>query len=366
MGRSNVRSEDEAFPTALRSRTDYRGFIIAAVVVTGALFAAAWIWAVKGRMWFLDAEYPMWVANADMSRTCPHGAIAILGDSRAKAGLMPSLIGPSVANFALGGGTPIDAYYLTKRILECPVPPKDVIVSFSLVYFMNDMEHQQLYWGRSALFGSLSLDDMEEVRRTSWQLKDSMIYPTTGRVTNVLGWIKNVGYAVRTPSYYFPAMVNAGFMMRKGWNEEVYRVVIRNRGQHLFGTAEKIDWTWTSEEARYTKFRPSPLLNHYFSKTVLRLLDRGIRIWYVGMPLSSQTSQAMRQDVRDDFRAYLQQFVSRGGFRIVGDVFPVLSPEYFGDNEHLNRKGATAWSNHIADQLTRLGVDGAQVSNAER
>ncbi len=90
--------------------------VTAAVFIT--LMGCAWLWALKGRMWFLDAEYGMWSANQEMTRTCSHGDIVILGDSRAKAGLVPSVMGSKVANFALGGGTAIEAYYLVERMLR--------------------------------------------------------------------------------------------------------------------------------------------------------------------------------------------------------------------------------------------------------
>jgi hypothetical protein len=324
-------------------------FLLVAAAVFVTLIACSWAWAVKGRMWFLDAEYGMWLANQEMSRTCAYGDLIILGDSRAKAGLVPSVIGSKVTNFALGGGTPIEASYIVERILKCPVPPKDVIVSFSAVYFTS----VEVYWQRSALYGFLSFEQMEDVRRLSWKLNDDVIY-SKSKAKRLFHTLKNLSYAASIPPYYFPAMINAGFFMRKMRNEETLQYTLRNRGHHFFGTAERAEWVVDYMQ----EFKVSPLLDRYFSQIVSRLIDRGARVWFVGMPLNKKTFDAFGPGVVGSFRAYLEQYAARyDKFRIVGEVIPWRTAESFGDGEHLNPRGAAIWSKGIRAELTRLGVD---------
>ena len=332
-------------------------FLLVTASVFAILIGCAWLWALKGRMWFLDAEYGMWSATQEMTRTCAHGDVVMLGDSRAKAGLVPSVMGSKVTNFALGGGSPIEAYYLVERMLQCPTPPKHVIVSFSAMYF----SFVDVYWARSALFGFLSFAELEEVRRLSVDLRDPLIY-SMSKAKRPFYALKNLSYATGMPSYYFPAMINARFFMRKKTNDDVMRTTIRNRGHTFFGTAESAEWL-----VEYLKaFRVSPIMHHYFSAMVQRLLEKDARIWFVGMPLNKTTYDAFGPSVRDDFLAYLQRFSAKDGrFRVVGEVLPWLTRENFGDGEHLNPKGAIAWSKRVRSELALNGVEGGTVPERE-
>jgi hypothetical protein len=308
-------------------------------------------------MWFLDAEYGIWSATQEMTRTCALGEIVILGDSRAKAGLVPSVMGSKVTNFALGGGTAIEAHYLLQRMLRCPTPPKHAIVSLPVGYFSS----VDVYWDRSALFGYLSFAELEEVRRLSVQLDDPVIY-STSKAKRPFYPVKNLVYAISTPSYYFPAMVNAGFFMRKKVNDEIKQVTIRNRGHTFFGTAEGAEWVVEPVK----QFRVSPVLHHYFSELVQQLLDKDVRVWFVGMPLNKKTYDAFGPSVRDNFLAYLHRFSAKDGrFRVVGEVLPWMTRDNFGDGEHLNRRGAIAWSKRVRSELALHGVEGGTVSERE-
>jgi hypothetical protein len=332
-------------------------FLLVTASVFVTLIGCAWLWAFVGRMWFLDAEYAMWSANQEMTRACTPYDVVILGDSRAKAGLVPKVVGSRVANFALGGGTSIEAYYLLERMLRCPTTPKHAIVSFPAMFFGS----VGVYWERSALFGFLSFAELEEVRRLSWQLNDPVIYSTRS-ANRLFHPLKNLSYAISTPTYYFPAMINAGFFMRKRRNDEVMQATIRSRGQHFFGTAESADWV-----IDHTKeFRVSPVLDHYFSELVRRLLEKDVRVWFVGMPLNKKTYDTFGPSAREDFLAYLQRFSATDArFRVVGEVVPWMTPDNFGDGQHLNAKGAAAWSKRVRSELALYGVDVGTASERE-
>ncbi len=128
-------------------------------------------------------------------------------------------------------------------------------------------------------------------------------------------------------------MVNASFFMRKKANDEIMRATIRDRGHHFFGTAESAEWV----AEHVNEFKVSPVLHHYFSELVQRLLDRDVRVWFVGMPVNKKTYDNLGPSVRDNFFAYLQRFSAKDGrFRVIGEVVPWLPRENFGDGDHLN------------------------------
>lgn len=333
-----------------------RQFVVGAVAVFAVLIAAAWVWAINGRMWFLDPEYPMWVAKIQMVRNCDHGQTIILGDSKPVAGLIPRLIGNNVVNLALGGASPIESTYLVEGILKCPSRPRRAIISFSPAIFMQP----EVYWTRSAAFGLLTFQQMEEVRLASQRLGDPTVYSQAQGGFHFYGLLANYWRRFSLPSYYFPAMLNAVFINRKERNDGVLDTVLRARGHYFFGTAARTDWP-SPDEPKILKFKPSPLLDYYFDKLISLLHDNDISAYFVGMPLNEMTDRAMRPELREEFAAYLNQVEKRHRkFRVLGGALPVLPPEYFGDPDHLNPTGATMWSGLVAKRIAEVAATGAR------
>ena len=325
-----------------------RRFAIAAGGVFITIFAATWIWASVGRMWFMGPEYPMWMAKSEMIRGCDHGETMILGNSRAMAGLVPEVIGNRVVSFALGGGSPIEAYFIAKRIVGCARPPQRVIISFSLLQFTQ----RHFYWLRSAPFKFFSFQEMEQVRLDSERLGDTSVYSKPD-LFGAIGVVRNFSYEASFPSYNFAAMLNAKFIGRKERNDAVWELIRRDRGYHHFGTRARMDWP--GPEADLVAFKPAPIMTEYFEKTIALLREHGVAVQYVAMPINELTAKGMRPLLREAFEKYLEGLRARkGNFEIIGEIFTTLPPGYFGDLEHLNRSGAIVWSRELANKLTHL------------
>jgi hypothetical protein len=322
-------------------------FIFATVLFFLLVFVSAWMWAVNGRMWFLDREYPMWLSKSMMVETCSLGDTVIMGDSRPMADLVPEHLG-NASNLALGGSVPIEGYYLAERIVRCPELPKRVIVSFAPWHFIK----AGVYWPRTALFGFLNREEMEEVRHVSRRLNDPVIYSVG--LTGGLDLIKNYSYSVSLPSYYFPAMVNALFVGRKKQNDAILETTLRNRGHHLFGQANGAAWP-NNEETKLVAFKPSRLLEHYFDRMITLLGQRGIEVAFMSMPVNERTRAGINPTMLEAFRGFLTAKAERhSNFRAVGEFPPVLDAEYFGDPEHLNERGARMWSDYVKSKLDGL------------
>jgi hypothetical protein len=322
-----------------------RRFFITAAAVASLMIAVAWVWAVHGRMWFLDPEYPMWRAKMHMIETCNVGETTILGDSRAMAGLVPAQISDTTVNLAVGGATPIESLRIAESIAKCPNPPKRVVFSFLPLYLMDE----QVYWERTALFNYLDFGQMEELRRDSLRLSDSLVYPKD-RFNSFLDKFKNYGYSISFPTFYFPAMVNAGFVGRKERNELELQATLNSRGQHFFGMAERSDWL--APETLLDKFEPTPVLNYYFDRVLAVLAERGIKVYFVGAPFNETSYERLKPETSSTFIKYLKDIeASDPNFRMLGVPLFSMPNENFGDIEHVNPRGAAKWSASVAELL---------------
>ncbi len=336
-----------------------RVFIISVISVVAIMVAATWGWAVKGKMWFLDPEYPMWVASMQMLDACDVGETAIIGDSRAKAGLIPSMISDKTVNLSVGGASPIETSRAVESILKCPTVPKRVLLSFSPAY-LTDV---QVYWERTAPFNYLNFDQLEEVRKASIQLNDPMLYSTSS-IHKVFDKIQNYSYWINFPSHYFPAMVNAGFITRKARNSFELDKTVLDRGHHFFGT--EAESNWYSEEALASDFKPPRLVDFYFEKFISALDNRGIKIYFVGAPMNETTFQKMDPNFEKEFIMYIDNIRARhSNFEILGNPLPHLPNNNFGDSEHLNSRGAVTFSASVAKLLANASVRERDVSRLQ-
>jgi hypothetical protein len=327
-----------------------RAFFLGVGVVAAAMFFAAWPWAIHGRAWFMDPEWSMWKAKEQIIDHCNSGDTIILGDSRSMAGLIPAMLGDNVTNLALGASTSIENYYVARRVLACPTPPKRALIAFLPI----DMTRTQMYWQRTALFGLLDFEQMEEVRKSSIRISDPLIY-SANPVGTVLDKLQNYSYHIGFPSYYFPAMMNAGFVGRKALNEREFENTLRDRGHHYFGTAAQSNRI--AEDAQVTAFAPSPLLNDYFERLLTALRDSKTDVYFLTPPLNPATFALVPQDVIADFKAYLNDVAARHpNFHLLGDIVQSMPADHFGDEEHLNEKGAAAWTEIVRGLLAKAGT----------
>ncbi len=125
------------------------------------LFGLTWLWIVTMPMAFLDPEYPSWRAKQLLLSRCDLGDILILGDSRAATAMMPARWRVRATNLAVGGGEPIDALAALNRALQCPVLPREVILSLDAVHFTQP----DLFWERTVRFGFVNAREIATLRR---------------------------------------------------------------------------------------------------------------------------------------------------------------------------------------------------------
>jgi len=306
----------------------------------GAVLAVFWFIAADLGMGFLPAEYAIWKARHQLVADCKLSPTIILGDSRAAAGLLPSRI-KGATNLALGGGTPVEMYYISKDILKCPRTARRVIISMS----PGQAVSSSYFWDRTGLYGVLTFDDLEEIRLRSRALNDTNIYgpPKFGDLDAVIG---NVLHAVDFPSYDTSYIIRHYVIGRLRDNRKVAAETLAANGQHYYGGENGSDGI--ADDAKLTRFVPSALLGEYFGRMLDDYEAHGIGVYFIGVPMNEATYDRMNPDVINGFQAYLVSLAAaHPNFKVIGSAVASLDNRYFGDSTHLNAKGAELVSQKV-------------------
>jgi len=316
-------------------------------------------------MAFLDHEYPMWKAKMDTASNLPSNSVVILGDSRAMADLIPKTLGPDVVNFAVGGASTFEIYAFAKKVLSSPNPPRAIILSVSPFHFTV----MDTLWDRGVKFGLFDWRTLDELRiraRAENEVVNSRnSIPNYADGKHIFGpetffdieaKIKVGLFSNRFPAYYFSAMVDGGFFLRKSKNLLIYKDVLNARGYHSFGTADGTQDL--GPETKFPQFKPAPLLDHYFSETIQLFLKKNIPVFYITAPLNEVSVAKLDKHFSEAYVSYIQTFESRfSNFHITGTRFSSMPWRYYGDGSHLNEKGAEVFSAQVANWLKLTGVE---------
>ncbi|MBV8574180.1 MAG: hypothetical protein JOZ58_03950 [Acetobacteraceae bacterium] len=307
-----------------------------------ASFAAIWLWIIALPSAFLDREYPIWQAKLRLLDTCDLGSIVVVGDSRAAADIIPALLPGKATNLAIGGSQPVESYFAVKRALACPNPPSVFVLSHSIDHFF----HPDTFWTRSARFGFLRFQDLQDVYQTSVRLHDFSTYGT--EADGLPPTLRNWMHATRFPPLHFASLMKGRLFARYWDNERFFERALMDRGHYFWGTAATSDVV--TKEAQIRAFRISPVVDHYFKASLALLHDRGIAAVFVMAPINSETGSAIDPAVRAEFASYLRAYAARyPNLRFIGEDLPAWPDRFFGDRLlHMNPAGAELFSRRLA------------------
>lgn len=324
---------------------------MSALIGAGA-FALVWLYVAFAPLAFLDPEYPAWLAKTRFLAQCDLGNVVIAGDSRAAADIQPALIATKATNLALGGGEPIEAFVALRRAMSCPSPPKRVVLSFGIGHFAKP----DLFWERSVAYGFLSFGDLEELRLASEALGDFSVYDRH-RTDGLAPRVRAALYAARFPSLYFGNLLHGGVFLRLPENLAGLRRAERSRGQYFFGKAAGD--SVVAMEGHLERFRPLPVLDWYFDRTLAMLAVHGVEVDFVATPMNDSTWRSVRPEVAEGFATYLRGYAERyPNLHIIGPLLPHWPDRYFGDAfSHLNPEGSARFSRAFAAWLSGQRLD---------
>ncbi len=328
--------------------TSFQKFLAATAGSVILLFAAAWIWIAAVPLAYMDPEYPYWLAKRQLLAACDIGDVLIVGDSRAAVDILPARLGITALNLAVGGGQAIEAYVTASRALDCPVPPKLVVISIDAAHFALP----DLFWERSVRYGLIGGAALREVLATAARLGDRRL-PTPYHDDHLPPQLRASLHDLRFPPFYFNAMLKAGIGLRWWRNNAAFDEGIRARGQYYFGTAAGS--AEVAREGSLTGFKPLPIQAEYFDRLLTLLQLRKIPAAFVAMPVNEATRAAITPGLERGFTAYLQAVAARHpNLEIAGPLFPSWPNAWFGDGfSHLNPVGAERFTAMFDDFLCR-------------
>lgn len=314
------------------------------MVSVGAL-AIVWAYVALLPMAFLDDEYPRWTAKIALLDRCDLGQIVVLGDSRAAVGIAPPLIATPISNFAFAGSTSIEALNVTDRLLRCPVPPRQIILSIS----PYQLGAPGTFWDKSVRYRLLGLRDLWPLLALSRQTGDESLY-TTGDRDGLPPVLKTLLHASLFPALYFNSLVQNGVAMRWRRNQDIYADVLAARGQYFFMGGAGQGSSELSSETAIPAFRVPPVLDAALNEMLTRLGARGIPVAFMTMPINASSGLAIAPAYRAGLRAYLDGLAARHpGFQVVGDALPSWPDALFNDRlSHLNQAGTARFSARLS------------------
>jgi hypothetical protein len=106
-------------------------------------------------------------------------------------------------------------------------------------------------------------------------------------------------------------------------------------------------------DRHFTEFYFSPFFKKYFEKINRLAVDRGIKVVYVMPAFPPEAWDAFFKEAYMDYVQYFQNWQNREKSNfVILEVQGILNENtFFNDNMHLNRKGAEALSNYLAEAI---------------
>ena len=312
----------------------------------GLTFLGLWAWIALAPLAYLDPEYPYWHVKLDLLDRCDLGELVVLGDSRPAVGIIPALLPVRATNLAVGGGKPIEALAIARRMLACPDPPTRVILSLDPGHLMLP----DLLWERSVRYGLLRRSDLAELADLSAETDDWSVHEAR-RTDGLPPWARALVYAWKLPPLFMNSVLRAGLFLRWPTNLAARRDGLDRRGQYFFGVADGS--AGVALDATLGRFEPAPVLDAAFDRLLAVLHERGIETWFVPMPVNEATWHAAPPGLWPAFDAWLATKAGRYRLlRVVRPTAPSWDNRWFGDGfAHLNPAGAERFSRVLAEAM---------------
>lgn len=323
-------------------------------------FGLIWAYVVLCPMAFLDRDYPLWMAKRTMLAECRPGMVAVFGDSRAVAGIMPAAMPLPVVNFALSGTSPIETWFAVRRALDCPTPPRLVVIAHGALKFTADSD----YWRFGARMGFFSYRDMRGIEADAARLHvaaggasadDTLARPEEG--DHLPPRLRAALYAWRFPMFYFNSLLHGYVAGRWRHNRAAQEAALAASGHALFGTDPGSDEP--ASEAGATAFAPAPLIDSYYARTLALLQARHVPVVLLAMPVNHATYVRTSPRFRAQFAAYLHATAGRfDNVTVMGPAVACWPDAAYGDAWHFNAAGAEAFSRALGARLVRMQAGG--------
>ncbi len=334
--------------------------------IPGILFLLLWGFAATNYGSIAFPEYRITKAHTEMISACDLGNVDFVGDSTAIADLMPSRVGPGVRDFGLGGGTPLETYYIVHSMLKCKNRPRYVALEFVPSALGDDPgfpdPEKTFFWSKAYQYRVLNFAQAMEALKYSNRYNSKLIIGTPS-LFNIDYRVKALLYAVRFPPYFMPELDHYANDLRSGLrgrdaarSDEMYGQTMLDDGHHFFGT-QPYSTTQLDHDSDRTDHRIAPLQDFYLRRTMQALHADGIQVLLIEPPRQVTSFLHYPPGLVDDFQNYLLDLQSSGpDVHLIGNGMLVWAPPLFGDESHLDLRGGLIYSEMMRETLGLAGV----------
>lgn len=346
------------------------------------VFVFAWVFLSLNFDHYLPAVDFINLAHNRIVEKCDLGNFDVLGNSEANADVMPSRIGPDMRVLGLTAGTPVETYYIAKRILKCPNHPHAVLLLFNPAALgsapMFPAPEKTAFWEEAFTVPWLNY---AEIQKYSQQFNATII---TGP-PSLFGLdfrIKAILYRLNCPAYwglYLQHIVHLEMqpkVLKEFYykNNLLYSQTMLDGGHHFYGfRAEAGAYLpdgkggfMLDHDAYRVDDKIDPFEDFYLRRTIHDLTTNGINVYYVDAPMNNFSVVHYPPDLIPIFQNYLAKLEAREpGFQVIGSGFPAWQPVLFGDRFHLNLRGSLIFSDYIRRALIAAGRSDVTYSDAD-
>ncbi len=305
-------------------------------------------WSFRNPMSYMAVEYAMWAEERDYvngKSDSPEPDMLIMGDSRAKSSYLPGILaensGRKIYNIAIGGTTSVEMYYALSNYLDNHSAPKDVVLTFAPYHFCT-MDN----WQQTLYYNYLTLPELIETETNVSRLGGD-------ETTRYNGWFADVvSFRLRLPNKYLDAVYTAGITGNFESNMQKYESVRQDLGYTEFGSNPGNDRP--NYETHHKDFDSSELILYYYEKVLDLCEENDIHVTMAQAPINEASDPLITDAFRNGYNDFLESVKSSHPDFTVETEIPVYDNKYFGDNNHLNRKGAEKFSKEFRDSHAEL------------
>jgi hypothetical protein len=317
--------------------------VLIAAVESGV--AASWIS-------FTEPSALAWpLSHAAAVREAKEARILCFGDSLAKHGLLPQILGERLGepayNLALPASTAPAHYFLLRRALDAGAEPRTIIVDYMPGLLTGTPPFGMPYW--ALIVGPREVAELA----WSWPGRDFVaelvahwLFPSYQSRHQIRG---SIAAAVRGKT---TRILENNLMLRRNWR-------IHLGGQF---TQDNNIWDGFPTQAEHdrhlsTRFWCHPLNKKYIHKFFDLAESRGIRVYWLLPPVTPEIQRRRNESGADEkYSRFAREIAARHPGVVVLDARPSgYGHTRFVDPIHLTGKGALALSADVAEAIAHDG-----------
>lgn len=293
----------------------------------------------------MDDEYSLWKYQKNyVFKSNEYNELVVLGDSVPRGAFRPNKI-PEISsiNLSLGGATPIEMYYTLEHYLDNHDTPRAVILMCGPGHYTK----ADFYQYRTLYFHYLSLKEVYEVRQYAKQLDES------GYLYNSDTDAKTLGYYLRLPEYYLPAVINSKVFGRYGENKALYKQVELGRG--VTPKEEYEGEIATHYLNYYGYYIPDQVIAIYLEKIVDICRKNDIGLVIEQTPLPETSVDAMDDMIKDGYLSFFSELQGKYPDVYVNtELMAWPDAEFDYDGCHMDNSGAERLTDYVVLKYKEL------------